>query len=667
MSNDWLTSDLWRAHVSWLTPPWVGLTAEGRGDFDAARWLEVMEAAHYRTIIFYVKHHDGYCAYPSRYLTVKPERDFLGECVAEVRRRGLRIVCYYSSFLDEVTGNEHPDWQVLGRDGTPPPTWSSTQWPGAYCCLNHPGYRDLVLGQLTELRDLYEPDGFWMDVFEPMTGENCFCPSCQEKYRQATGGSLLDTRDNAWYDSCVADLMREIREIADGSARPCMVTANCGRRSPVVDGYCDLLTHEAFTSTMISSLGRAFRPLGKPFETTCRLYSAVGTWAIRGHDRVLLESMAAVVHGGACCQELSPTHTGTITEEAARRVAEVGGYIRGIEEYLTDTEPVLDAAIVLPETSYGAIYECPPPGGWDTVLRERDIPVAYVYPDADLSPYHLVVLDGRAPLTEALAQKVAGFVRAGGGLIVEGEAAGLGTSAGSLMAEVLGLGEASSLGAGTYYLSGLHPDLAEDMGADDLVVEGTAHRVALRGAEPLGFYRYEFAPRRDGWRTYHNLPPARARSEEAAITLHRYGEGRALFVACALTTAELRDHRYHEHDVREYPTQLAANLARFMIGEPLLRGTTAAGVEMVVNRQGSRYVVHLLNHYAGGPYFDNRRGLLRLADVLVSVNASRVGPLTKAAEVSGGEARPLPIRREGRWLEVLLPRLSVHGLVLLER
>ncbi|MBM3957397.1 MAG: hypothetical protein FJ313_05030, partial [Gemmatimonadetes bacterium] len=222
-------------------------------------------------------------------------------------------------------------------------------------------------------------------------------------------------------------------------------------------------------------------------------------------------------------------------------------------------------------------------------------------------------------------------------------------------------------GAGTYYLSGLRPDLAVGLGIDDQVVEAHAWRPTLNGAEALATYRYEFAPRREGWRTYCNLPPAHAASSDPAISVNRYGKGRAMLVACALTTEQLRARRYHEHDIREYPTQLAANLARFMLREPLLRGTTPAGVEVVANRQGGRWIVHLLNHYAGGLYLDSREGLLKLADVCVSLNANRVGELGRAFEVAGGESRPLPVRRDGKWLEVTVPRLTVHGLIVWDR
>jgi len=45
MTAEWLSHDLWRSHVSWLTPPWVGSTPEGRKDFDAKRWVDQIQSA----------------------------------------------------------------------------------------------------------------------------------------------------------------------------------------------------------------------------------------------------------------------------------------------------------------------------------------------------------------------------------------------------------------------------------------------------------------------------------------------------------------------------------------------------------------------------------------------------------------------------------------------
>ena len=171
MSIDWLTKDLWRAHVSWLTPNWVGSTEEGRRAFDAVRWIDQLQSAHYQTLIFYIKHHDGFCTYPSRFSNIQPERDFFGECAREARKRGMRILAYYSSNLDQLSGAEHPEWQVTDRDGNPAKGWFDNLWPGSYMCINNPDYRYLLFGQLVELRDNYQSDGFWMDVFGPHTGD----------------------------------------------------------------------------------------------------------------------------------------------------------------------------------------------------------------------------------------------------------------------------------------------------------------------------------------------------------------------------------------------------------------------------------------------------------------------------------------------------------------
>ena len=169
----------------WTTPP------EGRHDFDATHWLDQIQSAHYQTLIFYTKFHDGHCTYPSRYSDYCTDQDYFGECTLEARKRGMRILAYYSSILDQNIGSKHPEWQVRGRDGQPAQTWATIRWPDAYCCINHPEYKSFMLGQISELCENYQPDGIWMDVFEPLTTDICFCPSCQAKYNQETNDWFL--------------------------------------------------------------------------------------------------------------------------------------------------------------------------------------------------------------------------------------------------------------------------------------------------------------------------------------------------------------------------------------------------------------------------------------------------------------------------------------------
>lgn len=663
----WLSHDLWRAHVSWITPGWVDTCEEGRKDFDAVRWLDQIQAAHYQTLIFYAKFHDGHCTFRSRYTDYCTERDLLGECAAEAHKRGMRILAYYSSVLDQNIGSKHPDWLVKRRDSKPVENWFSMRWPEVYCCINNPEYRDFMLGQLAELCRNYRPDGIWLDVFEPYTAENCFCPSCQAKYRAETnGGSLFDTHDTLWFQSCHVKLLDEINKLIKGITPDCVLGQNTGVRNPDYDKIDDFFTHEALTAPAISLYCRSMRPLGKPFETTTRLYTSVHSWAMKSPERVLLESLSTVVHGGACCHELSPTPTGKIMNEAVARVAEAGAYIRAIEPYLLDTKPVYDAGIFQPEAMCGSPYGITsPPGAWTSVLMERDVPFACLYARADLAPYRLLILDGSAVLDEALAVRLADYVAQGGHLIVECGAA-FGTPAENILLKVLGIEGKGKTGGAAHYLSGLDGRIATAMGEDDLVVEGEAYRIAVSTASPLAFYRYELTERKPIKDLYLNLPPGKARSDDPAITLNQYGKGSAMYIACPLTTVEIHNHRNNGADAREYPTQLAANLARFMVGEPLLRGTTPAGVEVVVNLQECRHVVHLLNHYISGQYYDNRQSILKLADVPVSINERRSGEVKRAFRLSGAKKEEMPIRRDGQWAEVRIAAMGVHELIVLE-
>jgi hypothetical protein len=666
MATDWLCHDLWRSHVSWLTPPWVGSTPDGRKDFDAKRWIDQLQSAHYQTLIFYIKHHDGFTAYPSKFSKAQPERDFFGECIKEARKRGMRIVAYYSSFLDQVAGKEHPDWRVMTREGKPAPGWYDPYWPGSYCCFNNPGYRGLVLGQLAELRDNYNPDGFWMDGYFIHNGENCFCEFCREKYRKETGGNLLETKGEGWYDACLVDFTKEVRKLVKEKNPDCVLGQNTGSRIPQVEDQVDFLTHEAVDSPTISLMCRGMRSLGKPYESTYRLYSSVGSWAMKGWNRILLEAGATLAHGGACCLELPPLATGKIMDEPVVRLKELGKFVRAIEPYVADTKGVYDAAIFDPETQFG--WSNRPNPGWHSVLMERDIPFNIVYPNAEISEYQLIILDDKITLDKPLAIKLKAFVNEGGSLIVEAGAAQFGTSAGDLISEVLGITSQGKTGQPAQYISDLDGRLRTNMGEDELIVEGEACKVKVTSAKPLAFLRYDFSTRSPDKNIMINLPPAQTRSDDPAVTVNQFGQGRAMFIACPLTANELKGHKSRWDDAREFPMQLAENLARFMIPKPLLPGNTPAGIEVVINAKDNRHMVHLLNNYVTGQYIDNRRGVLKLANIPITLNEQRIGRVKKAFSpgITGKENIELPLHREGPWVEVRIPEMSVYELIILE-
>jgi hypothetical protein len=668
MSRDWLQEDLWRAHMSWLTPAWISKTADGRRSFSAKAWIDALEKARYKVAIFYTKQHDGFCTFPSRHCSVKPERDYFGECVHEAHSRGMRILAYHSSVLDVMLAAEHEDWRVRRRDGTPAEGFFTATFPGSYLCINNPAYRAVMIDQLSELL-AYRPDGLWLDVYQPNSDHNCFCRFCQERFsRENEGKDIFETTGSAWYLKCYASFLEEIDALAKSSDPDCVITCNSGPKNLSIDRITDLLTHEGNSAAQDSAIAIAMRAFGKPYEVTYRMYTVVGSWAMKSRDAILLESATIAAHNGACSIELAPTNTAIIQQDPISTLAEVGTYIRAREKYLVHTLPVYDACYFIPDDSYGASWETRTLRSWDSVLQERDIPYGFATSDTDLAGFPLAICDGRAPIDERRAAKLAEYVRNGGQLIVECNVGAGGSAARELMTNLLGIEMKGHCETKVLYLSRIDERLREGMGMDPLVVEGEAALFKAVSAEALAYYTYPCGEKGVGKNVWMNVPPSIASSHDVAITVHGFGKGRAMFIGCPLGFSEIPKRKGLEHfDRRVFPVQLAANLARFMLKDPLLQATTPAGVEIVVNVQEQRHIVHVLNRYVEGEYYESRSGSLKLAGIHVVINEGRIGKVKRVFLVDDeGRLAEAAVTRTGAWMRIDFPALGVHAMAVLE-
>ena len=686
MSKNWLSEDLWRAHVSWLTPEWIGNTKEGRKAFKAVEWLDNLQRAKYTTLIFYTKFHDGNCTFKSKYdATPAPERDYFGECIAEAKKRDMKVMTYYSSVIDYELALKHEDWRVVGRDGRlKGASFSFYGNPGSYLCINNSEYRQLMLNQIHEIL-AYNPDGFWLDVYSLKTNkENCFCPCCREKYHTETGGDIFDTIDDSWYYKCYVDFLKVINNEIKAHNPDCVLTVNQGPRMPECNETVDFYTTESGFmgggARGASKLSRALRDGKKPFEMTYRMYTLPGSWSMRSTETIKLESAMIVAHGGACSIEIAPTNTGYFQKDAIDTLEKVGTYIRSIEKYCVDTKPIYDAAYMLPPHLRGVLWR------WDSVMTEHDVPFRFLYMDnmdADLSRYQLIILDPSMPLNKALVYRLESYVSNGGNLIVECNTGESGSTEYNKLLELLGLKSTERVAGDIRYLSNFNSAIKDNIGEDPIIVENVRdpyhqnidapivfdspyYEVVPETARSMAFYNYACGDRGLGKNVWYRLPPLADCSDKPAITVNNYGKGKAMFIACPLVFSELNFHK-NGTDRRVFSLQLAANLVKYMDNEPLLRSTTPAGVEIVVNRQEKRHIVHVLNRYLEGEYLEGRNDLLKLAELLISINSERIGDVKKVCAVGDGkEPKEIDFKRDGKWIEIELPVLATNEILIVE-
>ena len=236
--------------------------------------------------------------------------------------------------------------------------------------------------------------------------------------------------------------------------------------------------------------------------------------------------------------------------------------------------------------------------GWADMLDTRNLPYSFLYPNAELSPYKLVILDSSFPLSNESVQKVEDYLRGGGNVLVELNPEQLASPAAkTLLSTVLGV---QLLGQNDYeaiYLGGLDSSISHGY---------NGHAYAGRRAPAFGsnwqapghwpiiyipiapwsYNRLTFA--------FHN-PPSEHETNQPAITINDFGKGKAIFVACSLGTREIRRHQNILSDpetdlpqVHEFALQLGQNLAASLIEEPILRSDVPAGVALVVNRKDKR-------------------------------------------------------------------------------
>jgi len=270
------------------------------------------------------------------------------------------------------------------------------------------------------------------------------------------------------------------------------------------------------------------------------------------------------------------------------------------------------------------------------------------------------------------------YVKRGGSVLAELRPAQLSSPAGSrLLSEVLGVHLVGPTDYEAVYLGRLDPSIGTGMTEMPLLVEGPSYRVQPTTAETITYFLYPIAPWSLGRMVFafHN-PPSDTVSNDPAITLNHYGDGLAMFVACSLGTTEIRRHQNVIADpqlgapdtlpqVHAWALQFAENLVLRLIDEPLLRCEVPAGVEVVVNQQQERHIVHLLNYLLAPMLFaDDRPGRLILADISFAVNEKRIGRVRQAATFDGSA---LPLQRNGKWVRVTVPRLAVHQMISFEK
>jgi alpha-L-fucosidase len=279
--------------------------AKLRNDFTAANFdadfvTDLALEADMKFINITTRHHDSFCLFETaetdfHSVNSPAKRDLVGELAEQCQKKGLGLYLYYSHGRDW----KHPhaptrDWAVNGRPHyeTPPVEYAETR--GEH---DIDKYVEFMARQVRELLTNYGPiTGIWLD------GEGVL----------KTYGRRTDGIENVIRKMKLSELYAMIREIQPN----CLVSYKQG-----VEGSEDFLTPER----------QAFGldELGKPLEinTTLQAHSW-GYNKFTKHRKTPDEIMELLDYcrqlPANCCLNTGPMGDGSIVEEEARTLREIG-------------------------------------------------------------------------------------------------------------------------------------------------------------------------------------------------------------------------------------------------------------------------------------------------------------------------------------------------------
>jgi len=159
--------------------------------FDAKQIVKNFKRAQVDCAMFYTKDHFGNAYYNNKIghkHRCIGDRDIFGECVAEARKEDLWVIAYYSLLWEKFCVTHHPEWVMKGSNGE-----LFTDGYGHICPNSR--YLDYAKGQLKEIIEQYDIDGFWLDInildiWKSPQVLSCYCDNCQKLFQERTGQKI---------------------------------------------------------------------------------------------------------------------------------------------------------------------------------------------------------------------------------------------------------------------------------------------------------------------------------------------------------------------------------------------------------------------------------------------------------------------------------------------
>lgn len=641
--------------------------------------------------------------------------------VEEYRKRGIRIISAHGPWLQAELYKAHPDWRAIPTNTTTVPEVDLAKNPfGDRLCFFGP-YGDYLIDILSEELRKYNVDAFNFDGIHHFGP--CYCQYCRDAYRKDAGQEIpnADMNDPAfrryllWQDRRMEGFIERMQTRLK-SIRPDVAiityTTNAGRLGHLLEAphgmsarmnlLFDGIDQEfwmdetnrgnSVVSAFANSMAWAVTNHRTAFSTPYLMTHAnpYGTDSFPQHEYVR-RAMLVLTQGPFPAMAISWANNHDSAVEAVREV-------NRRSKWLTHKESERWAALVMGDYTR-QFYGRDPAKMEERYLSnvfgafrvgiEEHLPVTVVNEwnlcPEDLAQYKVLVLANTAVISDEQAKAIREYVRNGGGLVATVDAS-LFDEFGNprqdfALADVFGAhyaGVPSKEGGkseklDTNFVIGLDASYWEkrksifdfSMGKHDLL--DLPRLKQYLGSAPVTFKGQAVTVSPDSDAQVIGTISVREEGSRPmpGVVVHQYVKGRVVYLAAGFDSAYyLYPYPYQRLVLAQAMRWAAGAAPRITVKAPMCVQSTF----FRQNKDGERLVVQLFNeinttanHARPDEDVPLTEEVVPVHDITVAFDSYRISRIHLEPE-----GIDLPMKRTGRTVEVTVPRLDVHSMVVAE-
>ena len=371
--------------------------------FKADEWGDRLVAANVNSVNVFAKDMQGYFYYPSKYGPVHPglSFDLLGEQVKACRERNIEVYAYYCAAWDNYLFDKHPEWRMFKRNGSDygPKTGEVPGWTAL--CLGNKDFVELMSDHIGELASRYEIDWVFIDMAEPIAAE-CYCKECIRQIKTFGKDPYNKDIQRDHQNRNFLDFHRKMKERVSSVRPGCRVGFNdigIGSLSERIN-FLENIDIEALPTSLQwgyffgATLARYSRTFGVPiYGTTGRFVNSWGDFGGLKLPQQLDVEFASLVANCIHCSvgdQMPPN--GQLDAAVYHVIGKSFDRIKQLEPWLDHAAPVTEAVLLVPDLPLEQPAHPEYVAGLTKLLIESHIQFDVVEPRQEWERYNLVVI-----------------------------------------------------------------------------------------------------------------------------------------------------------------------------------------------------------------------------------------------------------------------------------